>query len=415
MRKEHMGSRTYIAIGIIAGVFAGGGTLQAGLTPTKPGYAIKHQINGAWVGPIDLVSDSQLVAGSYSYDASYNSFMNIAPVALNGGPIGSAVYTQPAMPSGSTYAGGALATDGSYALSGQTGSPPDSNGLYPGRMFLTRISDGATSSLDVAGNWDTTARSGNFYLTAAAGTATGLDDNGYSGLYQVQQTGDTLTSLNLVLDIGAPSGMIVDDAAGNMVFSLGGNSALLGGGFNDLYRLTAAQVATGVAAGDTIGLAGSAADPLITGSALAAAAGSFFSTQVPSGGSLFLGLSDIVFGPEDNLIVGMSGYVYDSGFQWVRTIGTALLLDVTEDNGDYSATVADMLYTNTSDGGGSLAYRVSDSTLWVSADGNLYGVNVPEPVTAVMFGLTSIGLLRRRTRRRPIEFPTSKDVGHPSD
>jgi len=397
LRDRFMDRRLFIAIGIIAGILASMSVAYGGLT-TKPGYAIKHQINGAWVGPIDLVSDSQLVAGSYSYDASYNSFLNVAPVALNAGPVGSTIYTQTAMPIGSTFAGGFLATDGTYALSGQTGSP--AGGLYPGRAFLTQLSDGATSTLDVAGNWDGTARSGNFYLTAAAGTATGLGDNGYSGLYQVQQTGGAPNSLNLVMDTGAPSGMVVDDAAGNMVFSLGGVSALLGGGFNDLYRLTAADVAAGVAAGDTTGLDGSTADPLITGSALAAAANSFFSTQVPEGGSIFLAMSDIVFGPEDDLIVGLSGYVYDASWQWVGTIGTALLLDVTENNGDYSATVADSLYSNTSDGGGSLAYRDIDSTLWVSADGNLYGVNVPEPTTAIMLSLAAIGFARRRRSRR---------------
>jgi len=400
MTKKHMGRRAYIAISGIASVLAGVSTVHAGLTPTKPGYAIKHQIDGAWVGPIDRVSDSQLTAGAISYDANWNSLLNVKPVALNNGPVGATIYTQPVLPSGSTYASGFLATGGTYALSGQTGYPADGNGLYPGRVFLTQLSDGTTTSLDVAGNYDASANSGDFYLSASAGTATGLGDNGYSGLYQIQRTGGTLNSLNLVLDTGGPSGAVVDDAAANMVFSLGGNSALLGGACNDLYRLTASEVIAGVAAGATTGLAGSAADPLITGSDLAAAADSFFSTQIPSGGSIFMGISDIVFGPEDDLIVGMSGYVYDSNWQWVGTVGAGMLLDVTEDSGDFSATFEDMLYTNDSDGGGSLAYRASDATLWVSADGNLYGVHVPEPATVAMLSLAAIGLVCRRPRRR---------------
>jgi len=384
----------------VGSMLLGTATTHAALTPARPGYAIKHQINGAGVGPIDLVSDSELIAGSFTYDTSFNSMLAVKPVALNSGPVGSTIYTQSLLdpPATSTHAGGVVSTDGTYALSGQTGTPADGNGLFPGRICLTTLTGGATSTLDVPGNWDATSANGSFYITAAAGTTSGLGDNGYSGVYQAQQTTGTLTEINLVLDTGAPSGTVVGDSAGNLAFSLGGVSALLGGGLNDLYRLTSTQVANGVAAGTTTGLAGSAADRLITGSALASAADPFFSSQIPAGGSIFTGISDIVFAGNGDLIVGMSGYIYDDGWQWVGTAGLAMLIDVTNNAGDYSANVSNILYTNTTDGGGSLAYRSSDTTLWVSTDNNLYGVNVPEPGTLALLGLGMIGLVRSSRR-----------------
>ncbi len=115
MVRENVVRRAYIAISAVAGVLAGVGTVHAGLVPTRAGYAVKYQIDGAWVSPIDLVSNSQLVAGSMTYDANFNSLLNVAPVSLNSGPVGQVVYTQPALASGSTYASGFLATAGGGA------------------------------------------------------------------------------------------------------------------------------------------------------------------------------------------------------------------------------------------------------------------------------------------------------------
>ncbi len=369
----------------------------AQLAPTRPGYAIQYQIDDAWVGPIGLLGAAELMAGSFQYDASFNSLLQVRTVGLNAGPVSAPLYTQPLLdpPAAGTFAGSAIATDGSHVLTAQTGYPASPEGLFPGRLLLTDLTDASTSSLDVPGNWDMEVAGGAFYVTAAAGAATGLADNGYSGLYQLARTGGTLTGLNLIVDTGAPSGAVAADGDGNLVFSLGGNSALLQGGLNDLYRLTADQVAVGVAAGPLAGLSSSAADRLITGSVLGAAAQPFLGSLVPEDGSVFASLSDVVFGPEGTLIVGLSGYLYDDQFNFTGVAGLGLLLDVTDQGGDFSATVRDILYTNATDGGGSLAFRASDNTLWVSTDGHLYGLAVPEPATLLLF-LCTLGLLRRR-------------------
>ncbi|MHC4444138.1 MAG: PEP-CTERM sorting domain-containing protein [Planctomycetota bacterium] len=373
-------------------------SVQASLTPAA-GYQIKHQINSVFTGPIDMVSDGQLVTGTTAYTPEYDSLLEVRTVDLDAGPMNPVIYTQTTLPSGSTYANWYASTDGDYVLTGQTGYPANAQGLTPGRTFLTKLSDGSTAMLDVAGNFDAASASGQFYMTASAGTATGLSDNGYSGLYQVERSAGTLTGLNLLLDTGAPSGIVAGNGSGDLAFSLGGVSAKLTGSYNDLYLLTADQVADGVAAGQTTGVSGNAADPLISATELNAATASFFNQQTPSGGSVFASMSDMIFDKNGDLILSMSGYVYDSGSNWVGTIGMGMLLDLAGTAGNYSATVSDILYTNASDGGGFLAYRGSDDVLWVSTDGNLYGLTVPEPATLTLLLLGGLGIIARRAVR----------------
>lgn len=361
----------------------------AGLTP-GPGYQVQHQINNAFVSSIDHVSDTQLVGTAFS------ATQDVVAVGLNNGPVSGPLYTQPALPGGSTFGGGFVATDGTYALTGQTGFPADAQGLYPGRVFLTNLSNGSSTSLSAAGNYDGVAAGGEFYITGAAGTPSGLIDNGSSGIYRVERSGGTLTNLNLVLDTGAPSGIVGGDSTGNLVFSLGGASPLLAGAANDLYRLANTQVATGVANGAATGLPGSAADKLITGAALSAAVSSFFNANKPAGGSIFTSVSDLVFDQNGDLFVAMTGVLFDQNFNYAGVIGQGLLLDVSDVGANYAASVVRTVYTHTTSGGGSLTYRASDNTLWVSDGGHIYAIAlVPEPAAAAML-LLALPLLRRQ-------------------
>ncbi len=385
-------NRLVISVGCLVASFVPG-LARAGLTP-GPGYQVQYQINGAHVSAIDRVSDTQLAA------TVFNGIQDVTTVALNNGPVGPTIYTQPALPSGLTFGGGFIAADGTYALTGQTGYPPDAQGLTPGRLFLTRLSDGTTSELGVAGNFDAATVGGEFYVTAAAGTATGVSNNGAGGIYQVQRTGGTLGGLHLIIDTGTPSGLVAGDSAGNVAFSLGGVSPTLGGGFSDLYRLSSAQIASALSGGPTTGLPPGAADKLINGTALFNAAEPFFSAHTPAGGSVFPALSDLLLMPSGDIIVGLTGILFDKDSGFAGSVGQALLLDVTSNGADYSANVAGIVYTHDENGAGSLAYRESDATLWVSDAGNLYALSlVPEPGTLLLLALGTAVMCPHRDRR----------------
>lgn len=352
----------------------------------RPGTHLRSHISGAGVAGIDFVSDSSLVA------ARYSSTLDLHRIALDTGPVGPAFYTQPAFATGLTFGGAAVATDGTFVLSGQTGSVPAGQ-LFPGRVFLTPLAGGASTEWNVPGNYDFAQGAGNFFLTAAAGAATGLVGDGSSGVYLLEQSGGTITGLNLVIDTGTASGLVAADSGGAVVFSLGGFSGLVPGGPNDLYRLTSAEVAQAAADGQTTGLPGSAADRLIAGTALKTAVTPLFQPYVPEGGYVSSYISDLLFDANGDIIIGMSGYVFDRpDAVWAsRVVGAGLLLDVTTNGDDYAASVARLLYTNDTDGGGSLAYRSSDQTLWISASGDIYGLSlVPEPS---MLALAGIGML----------------------
>lgn len=373
----------------ITGVLA---EVASAITPGS-GYQVPYQINNANVAAIDRASDSQLAA------AAFSATQDVKTVALNSGPVGPTLYTQPTLPSGLTFGGGFIASDGAYALTGQTGSQP-SGGVFPGRLFLTHLSDGSSTALNLPGNYDATANNGNYYVTAAAGTATGLGSNSSSGLYQVQRTGGTLTGLNLILDTGGPSGSVVGDSAGNLAFSLGGPSASLNGDFNDVYRLSSTQVAAGVADGATTGLPASAADALVSGSAVSAAAAPFFDSHTPAGGAVFSGISDLIFNSNGDLIIGLSGFVYDSGFNFQGSIGEGLLFHINNNAGDYSGTFNRVVFSNDASGAGSFAYRASDNVLWVADGLNIYGIAAaPEPACLMLLTMALPLLGRRRECR----------------
>lgn len=395
---------TFLAFGSL--LLASGAAAQ--LT-VSPGYKVFNQTVNAGVGDIALSSDNTLITGTSNFVQGFpdpfQQTLTLREFTLPGGPLSDPGFFTTSVfdPAGSAF-NGFISSNGTQTLTGQTGSS-DGNGLFQGRITLVNETTSAADTLDVAGNFSATSTGGDFFLNAAAGTATGVADNGNSGIYKVETSGDTITGLNLVLDTGAPSGSIGSDAAGNLVFALGGASSTITGNFNDIFYLPEADASSALTS-PVSGVSTGSVLPLISFNDILVAASSFFNASRPASASAandFVSIGDIVFDENGDLIIAVSDFYFDASFNFVGSAGAALLFDLEDDGlGGVTASFLQTIYTDATGSAGNLAYRESDGALIV-ANGNassgtdVFVIAVPEPTTALM-GLALGGLLLARRR-----------------
>ncbi len=395
---------TVAAIALIVAFTQSSSTAGLALTGTRQ---VQHTITDVSPRDIDVVDSNTLIAAfdrfvHFNGDPfEFDETIDIKSIALNNGPVSPAIGTQSVFgPGESTFGGSFVATDGAVAIHGQTTNFAGS--FAPGKIFLTNINTGATNEMDVAGNTDATSEGGSLYLSAAATTTTGLADNGFSGIFLVENTGASPTGLNLIIDTGAPSGQVSGIGGGDLIFALGGNSIALQGGFNDLYLLQSEDIDTALAAGQTNGITPAAADRLIDGPTLRAAIIDFANTHRPSGSepaSDFLGISDIESDNAGNLFVSLTNFYSNSNFELLGSVGALLQLTI-YDTPDATAQITQILALRDDGGIGDLAYNPADDVLWVVAGDDLIGLsNVPEPGMAALLLLVAPVAVTRRTSR----------------
>jgi len=390
-------------------------------------YRIVFQWQDVDLDQLGLVTDTQLIGTKVS-TLSFSPFQQVANlyrVDIEDQAVGPAFYTQPLLgPSSATFAG-LMTTNGQFTLTGQTGNRidlpgEDDDGLFAGNIFLTDNTTGATSTLNVPGNFSATVSGNDFFLSAAAGIARGLGDNANSGIYRVTHSGTVpgqIDSLDLILDTGSPSGAVGGDVSGNLAFALGGGSSTInGGGFNDIYYLSSQQVQETITV--STALVGSDADRLLTQSDLLGVAGSFFSSIRPASAEPsadFLSISSLLFDQDDHLIVGLSDFFSDSNFNFHGSAGMVLKFDLVDVAGDRQAVFAEMIFSDPFGSIGSLAYRASDGMLIASTPNaafgrDLVGIAVPEPTSMLFFG--AVGLCLVVGRRHRVVFRIHRSVSH---